>query len=59
MPLAVTVADRYGNPVVGATVEFTAPGRGATGHTPGGYIVVATVDRSTARASFALVNTPR
>ena len=101
VPLAVTVVDRYGNPVVGAAVEFTAPDGGATGHfaiarrrgpgsgtgaktrtaravsvrtnangiaiappftagnTSGGYIVVATVERSTARASFALVNTPR
>jgi hypothetical protein len=31
VPLAVTVGDRYGNPVAGATVEFTAPARGASG----------------------------
>lgn len=31
VPLAVTVTDRYGNPVVGATVVFTAPRRGPSG----------------------------
>jgi adhesin/invasin len=101
VPLAVTISDRYGNPVTDATVTFTAPARGASGHftisrkrglssykstktrtarivrvrmnasgvavappftannTSGGYIVGATVNRSPARASFALVNTPR
>ncbi len=78
VPLAVTVTDRYGNPVAGATVTFAAPDRGAGGHftakrraarvvgvrtnangiavappftandIPGGYIVGATVKRSTA-----------
>ncbi len=32
VPLAVTVSDRYGNPVARATVEFTAPARGASGY---------------------------
>ena len=31
VPLVVTVADRYGNPVSGATVVFRAPARGASG----------------------------
>jgi protocatechuate 3,4-dioxygenase beta subunit len=31
VPLAVTVADRYGNPVVGAVVAFAAPRHGASG----------------------------
>lgn len=31
VPLAVTVADRYGNRVAGATVTFSAPPRGARG----------------------------
>jgi protocatechuate 3,4-dioxygenase beta subunit len=31
VPLAVTVGDRYGNPVAGAIVEFTAPRRGPSG----------------------------
>jgi hypothetical protein len=31
VPLAVTAGDRYGNPVRGAIVEFTAPPRGASG----------------------------
>jgi protocatechuate 3,4-dioxygenase beta subunit len=31
IPLAVTVADKNGNPVAGATVTFTAPARGASG----------------------------
>jgi hypothetical protein len=32
VPLAVTVGDRYGNPVAGAMVSFSAPARGASGH---------------------------
>jgi protocatechuate 3,4-dioxygenase beta subunit len=32
VPLAVTVADRYGNPVAGARVTFRAPANGASGH---------------------------
>jgi protocatechuate 3,4-dioxygenase beta subunit len=31
IPLAVTVTDKNGNPVAGATVTFTAPVKGATG----------------------------
>lgn len=31
VPLAVTVTDSYGNPVVGATVDFAAPVAGASG----------------------------
>jgi hypothetical protein len=31
VPLAVTAGDRYGNPVRGAIVEFTAPPRGVSG----------------------------
>jgi protocatechuate 3,4-dioxygenase beta subunit len=31
IPLAVTVTDRNGNPVAGATVIFTAPAKGASG----------------------------
>jgi hypothetical protein len=31
VPLAVTVGDRYGNPVARTTVKFTAPVRGASG----------------------------
>lgn len=31
IPLAVTVTDSDGNPVVGATVTFTAPGKGPSG----------------------------
>ena len=31
VPLAVTVSDRYGNPVAGAVVVFSAPRRGASG----------------------------
>jgi hypothetical protein len=30
--LAVTVTDKYGNPVTGVTVDFSAPSRGAGGH---------------------------
>lgn len=99
VPLAVTVTDRYGNPIGGARITFTAPLRGASGYftaarkrvrgkkparytarsvsartnangigvappftantTIGGYLVRATVRGSSARASFALVNTPR
>ena len=32
VPLAITVADRYGNPVVGTSVKFSAPLRGASGY---------------------------
>src|SRR5262249_45361710 len=32
VPLAVTVSDRYGNPVAGAIVKFSAPARGPSGH---------------------------
>jgi protocatechuate 3,4-dioxygenase beta subunit len=31
IPFAVTVTDRNGNPVAGATITFTAPAKGATG----------------------------
>ncbi|HEY2073148.1 MAG TPA: hypothetical protein VGG88_06210, partial [Gaiellaceae bacterium] len=31
IPLAVTVTDKNGNPVAGATIKFTAPARGASG----------------------------
>ncbi|MEA3059517.1 MAG: hypothetical protein QOE50_929, partial [Sphingomonadales bacterium] len=31
IPLAVTVTDKNGNPVAGATVTFTAPAKGASG----------------------------
>jgi adhesin/invasin len=87
--LAVTVADRDGNPVADAKVTFRAPTRGASGRfdtgrhhrhalrlvsietnahgiaiappfaansRPGGYVVIATVRGSSARAAFALVN---
>jgi protocatechuate 3,4-dioxygenase beta subunit len=32
IPLAVTVTDKNGNPVAGATVTFAAPAKGASGH---------------------------
>ncbi len=32
VPLAVTVSDRFGNPLAGATVTFIAPARGASGY---------------------------
>lgn len=32
VPLAVTVTDRYGNPVVGQVVVFTTPARGPSGY---------------------------
>jgi len=32
IPLAVTVTDKNGNPVAGATVTFAAPRKGASGH---------------------------
>jgi protocatechuate 3,4-dioxygenase beta subunit len=39
VPLAVTVADRYGNPVAGALVAFAAPRRGPSGTFRSGRIV--------------------
>jgi protocatechuate 3,4-dioxygenase beta subunit len=36
VPLVVTVTDRYGNPVAGATVVFRAPARGPSGRFAGG-----------------------
>jgi protocatechuate 3,4-dioxygenase beta subunit len=32
IPLAVTVTDKNGNPVVGTTITFAAPAKGASGH---------------------------
>jgi len=32
IPLAVTVTDKNGNPVAGATISFAAPRKGASGH---------------------------
>jgi hypothetical protein len=39
VPLAVTVADRYGNPVAGALVTFTAPRHGPSGTFRSGRVV--------------------
>jgi protocatechuate 3,4-dioxygenase beta subunit len=112
IPLAVTVTDKNGNPVSGATVRFTAPTKGASGHftlpslhhpaghnakknahaqttkktrvrtsrsvrvrtnskgiavappfsanaSVGGYAVTATVNGSSVRTAFSLLNLPR
>ena len=86
VPLAVTVADKNGNPVTGAVVVFVAPKKGSSGHFPhgrraaraktnakgiavapvftanasaGGYAVTATVEGTSRRAAFALVNRAR
>jgi hypothetical protein len=88
VPLAVTVADRYGNRVAGARVTFSTRAHGASGYfaavhkrgtarvrtnaqgiavappftandVVGGYLVRASVERTGAHGSFALVNTPR
>jgi protocatechuate 3,4-dioxygenase beta subunit len=88
IPLAVTVTDKSGNAVAGATVTFSAPAKGASGHfkkdaharivrvrtngkgiavappftanaSAGGYVVIATVARSSVRTAFALLNLQR